>query len=51
MELDDFYSDDFHTIIIELAPRDKSLYMLMVMLACLGLNIFFIVLGVINYYF
>jgi len=50
-ELDNIFSEDFHDIIIELKPKDRSLYILMVQCCILCLNIPYIILGVLNYYF
>lgn len=50
-ELDDFYADDFHTIVIELKPKDRSLYILFVVVMTLCLAVMFDIIGVINYFF
>lgn len=49
-ELDDIYSDDFHTIVVELKPQDRSLYVLFVVILTFCSSIVFDILGGINFY-
>jgi len=49
-ELDTFYAEDFHTIVVNLQPKDKSFYILLVTIITLSLAIIFDILGGIKYF-
>jgi len=49
-ELDRYYAEDFHTIVINIQPKDRSLYILLVVIVTLTMAILFDIGGLIRYY-
>jgi hypothetical protein len=50
IDFDNFYSEDFHNIIVKLKPQDKSIYILMVVIVTLVLSVILTIQGVWQYY-